>query len=70
MSTLPPLPPLDIYIQWLAPVSTDAAKHYINVGVGVGWQRRCNTCQSLSELDNQGTFYFLFFFAVAVMVIE
>ena len=28
------------------------------VGVGVGWQRRCKTCQSLRELDNQGTISF------------
>ena len=29
----------------------------IFVGVGVGWQRRRITCQSLRELDNQGTFF-------------
>ena len=39
------------------------------IGVGVGWQRRCKTCQSLRELDNQGTVSFLFL-AVTGMVIE
>ena len=28
------------------------------IGVGVGWQRRCQTCQSLLEPGNQGTFFF------------
>ena len=37
------------------------------IGVGVGWQRRCKTCQLLRELDNQGTVFFL---AVTMMVIE
>ena len=23
------------------------------IGAGVGWQRRCKTCQSLRQLDNQ-----------------
>ena len=40
------------------------------IGVGVGWQRRCKTCLSLRELDNQGTVFFVFFFAVTMMVIE
>ena len=29
-----------------------------HIGVGVGWQQRCTTCQSLRELDNQGTVVF------------
>ena len=41
------------------------------IGVGVGWQQRCKTCQSLRELDDQGTvFFFFLFLAVAMMVIE
>ena len=48
------------------------------VGVGVGWQRRCKTCQSVRELDNRGTvFVFIVFvsccfvfMAVTMMVIE
>ena len=36
-------------------------------GVSAGWRRRCKTCQSLRELDNHGTVFFL---AVTVMVIE
>ena len=36
--------------------------------MGVGWQRRCETCQSLRELDNQGTV--CFFVVVTMMVIE
>ena len=42
------------------------------IGVGIGWQRRCKTCQSLRELDNQGTVVavFCFCFAVTMMVIE
>ena len=32
--------------------------------VGVGWQRRCKTRQSLRELDNQGTL--LLFLTVAM----
>ena len=28
------------------------------IGVGVSWQRRCKTCQSLREPDSQGTFFF------------
>ena len=41
------------------------------IGVGVGWQRRCVTCQSLliRELDNQGTVFF-FFLAVTMMVVK
>ena len=42
-------PPL--YILKLASVDTDAVKHYMYIGVGVGWQRRSKTCQSLRELD-------------------
>ena len=36
--------------------------------VGVGWQRHGETCRSLRELDNQGTFFF--FLAVAQLVVE
>ena len=39
------------------------------MGVGVGWRRRCKTCQSLRELDNQGTVSF-FILAVTGMVID
>ena len=39
------------------------------IGVGVGWQRRCRTCQSLRELDNHGGVFFLFL-AVTTMVVE
>ena len=39
-------------------------------GVGVGWQRRCKTCQSLRVLDDQGTVCVCVFFAVTMMVIE
>ena len=46
----------------------DAVKHFMYIGVGFGWQRRCKTCQSLRELDNQGTVFF--FLAVAVLVVE
>ena len=41
-------------------VGIDAVKSYLYIGVGVGWQRRCKTCQSLRELDNQGTVCLLF----------
>ena len=56
----------------LALVGTDAVQHYMYIRGGVGWQRRCKTCQSLRKLDNQGTilFLFLFFFAVTMIVIE
>ena len=37
------------------------------IGAGVGWQRRCKTCQSLRELDNHGA---VFFVAVTMMVVE
>ena len=40
------------------------------VGVDLGWQRRWKTCQSLREVDNQGTVFFMFFLAVTMMVIE
>ena len=40
----------------------------MHAGVGVGWQRRCETSQSLRELDNQGAVFFLL--AVTMMVIE
>ena len=30
---------------------------FVYVEVDVGWQRRWKTCQSLRELDNQGTFF-------------
>ena len=41
------------------------------IGVGVGWQRRCKTCQSLRVLENQdGTVFFFFRLAVTMMVIE
>ena len=48
-----------IYNSWprLAPT---LYKHYMYIGVGVGWQRRWIACQSLRGLDNQGT-VFLFF---------
>ena len=70
MSTSPPLP--KIYIQLLVSVGTDdAVKRYMYIGVSVDWKRRCKTCQSLRELDNQGTvFVVLFFLAVTMMVIE
>ena len=50
----------------LASVGTDAVKHYMYIEVGIGWQRRSETCQSLRELHNQHT---VFFFAVTMMVI-
>ena len=34
--------------------------------VGVGWQRRCKTCSSLLELDNQGTAFFVRLFVCFV----
>ena len=37
------------------------------IEVGVGWQRRWKTCQSLRELDNKGVF---FFFGDIMMVVE
>ena len=40
------------------------------IGVGVGWQRRCKTCQPLRELDNQGIVFVCFRLAVTMMVIE
>ena len=46
------------------------------IRVGVGWQRRCKTRQSLRELDNQGTVavvvvvVVVVFLAVTMMVIE
>ena len=48
-------------IQQLASVGTDDVKLYMYIGVRVGWQRRCKTCQSLRELDNQGKVFILFF---------
>ena len=39
----------------------NAGKRFMYIRVGVGWQRRCKTCQSLRELDNQGTVFVLFF---------
>ena len=39
---------------------------YMYVGVGDVWHRRCKTCQSLRELDNRGTGFFLL--AVTMMV--
>ena len=53
----------------MASVGTDAVKHYTRmyIGAGVGWQRRCKTCQSLRELDNHGA---VFFVAVTMMVVE
>ena len=45
-----------------------AVKHYMSIGVGVGWQRRCKTYQSVRELDNQGTVFLGG--AVTMMVIE
>ena len=44
----------------LASVGTGAVKHYMYIGIGVGWQRRCKTCLSLRELDNQGAVFFFF----------
>ena len=38
--------------------------------VGVGWQRRRKTCQSLRELDIQGTVLSLFSFVAVTMVVE
>ena len=32
--------------------------------------RRCKTCQSLRELDNQDTVFFFFFLAVTMVVIQ
>ena len=64
MSTPPPIE----YVQWLDSVGTDAVKHYMYIGVGVGWQRCCRTCQSLRELDSPGTVFF--FLAVTMVVIE
>ena len=58
-------PPNKIHNSW-ASVGTDAVKHCMYIGVGVGWQRRCKTCQSLRELDNQGTL----FLPVTMMAIE
>ena len=42
------------------------------IGVGVGRQRRCKTCHSRRELDNQGAVLFLslLFWGFAMMVIE
>ena len=44
----------------MASVGTDALKTNMYIGVGVGWQRRCKTCHSLRERDNQGTVFFFF----------
>ena len=44
--------------------------HYMYIGAGVGWQRRRKICQSLRELDNQGTVFVFVFLAVTMMVIE
>ena len=52
------LRPLEICICVLASVDTDAVKHGMCIGVGLGWQRRCKICQSLRELDNQGAVFF------------
>ena len=30
------------------------------IAFGVGRQQRCNTCQSLRELDHQGAVFFIF----------
>ena len=38
------------------------------IGVGIGWQQRCKTCQSLREVDNQGTV--IRFLAVTMMVAD
>ena len=56
----------------MASVGTDAVKHLAYIGVGVGWQRRCKTFQSLRELDNQGTvcLFVCLFLAVTIMFIE
>ena len=44
---------------------------HVCIGVGDGRHRRCKTCQSLPELDSQGTvFRALLFLAVTRMVIE
>ena len=45
---------------------------YRRIGVGVDSQRRCKTCKSPRELDDQGTviLFFWFFSAVTVKVIE
>ena len=40
------------------------------IGVGVGWQRRCKTCRSLRELDNQGAVFVVVVFCVNMVVIE
>ena len=40
------------------------------IGVGVGWPRRCKTCESSRELDNQGTTVSFVSLAVTVMVTE
>ena len=57
----PPLsgtPPY-VYISchWLAPTLQNI---FMYIGVGVGWQRRYKTCQSLRELDNRGTAFCFF----------
>ena len=50
----PPHPTLDISLMYSLIVCL-----YRLVGVGVGWQRRCKTCNSLRELDNQGAYSLL-----------
>ena len=70
----PPPPPLPKYLyssSWprLALMLLNIILRSIYVGVGVGWQQRCKTCQSLRELYNQGTFFF-FFLALTRTVIE
>ena len=52
MGTPPPLP----------------VKHYMYIGVGVGWQRYCKTCQSLRGQDNQVTVFFGGVLAVTMMM--
>ena len=49
-------------------VGTHAVKGYIYVGIGVGRQGRCKTCQSLRKLDNHCT-VFLFFFSLGEMTV-
>ena len=64
--------PQNVYIVVFASVGTDAVKTFnvfMYIGVGVGWQRRRETCQSLRELDNRRYFSF-FLLAVTMMVTE
>ena len=55
-------PPNQIYIIVDLGWHRRCKTYYMYIGVGVGWQQRCKTCQSLRELDDQGTVFLFFVF--------